>query len=410
MRFSLALIASLALGANVFAVPLEERCNDGSCHKPKPEPLPEGVRARVMMSVSPEGQYMLPLSVGTPYQTGFNVVFDTGSEESWLPTSAACPDCSSGTYDPSASSSAVKQDDKPHRIEYDNGQCATVETYQDTVTWGSTWEVSYNNFTIGAATKLEGFENNNVGYFGFGNPEALKLITGADKDHYEGGSKKLRKRNKEDDHGAGPGDPKPADDNQWTKRQESRGVPLTLGIDNTAYTGEIYYFNLPASRSDCENQSIFWRTALKGVGLKDTYDCDVPLGSYVKFATGTYAIKAPPVQADILHLKFGAIYNIFEHRYEFKCSKAVPDLQLQFENYQINIPRLLWTDPINPDDRSEDAKCYSHIRRGSDRFKEWTIGTSVLNEFYQVYSYDMLRVGLAHPAQEGYVATITNIE
>ena len=74
----------------------------------------------------------------------------------------------------------------------------------------------------------------------------------------------------------------------------------------------------------------------------------------------------------------------------------------------MNVPASLWTDRVNPNNQGDEAMCFSHIRRGSDKFKEWTIGTRVLDEFYQAYSYDMLRVGFAH-LKGGSQATITNI-
>ena len=144
--------------------------------------------------------------------------------------------------------------------------------------------------------------------------------------------------------------------------------------------------------------------------MKGADDCEIPLKSYAKFSTSTNAIKASPTQADLLHSKLDAIYNIHEQRYEYKCCNLVPDLELKFENYQMNLPASLWTDRVDPNDQDDKkAMFFSHIRCGSDKFKEWTIGPRVLVEFYQAYSYDILRVGFAH-LKDGSPATITNID
>ena len=57
-------------------------------------------------------------------------------------------------------------------------------------------------------------------------------------------------------------------------------------------------------------------------------------------------------------------------------------------------PAKLWTAQVNANDDSEDAKYYTRIYRCSARFSEWTLGTIVLDEFYQVWEQSKLRIGL----------------
>ncbi|KAI9495151.1 aspartic peptidase domain-containing protein [Zychaea mexicana] len=340
------------------------------------------------------GLYAISLNVGTPPQTDFKVLFDTGSEVSWVPSSQCnTENCiqSSALYNPADSSTAFCDTTKEEKVEYEDGRGVSVQMYKDTVAFGNvdtSTPINFQNFPIGAATEVEGFDASDyLGFLGYGNQDALHSIISA----LEGVDGRLSKRS------LGESSQTSGSFGGGTKRWDTKQAVFTFGIDPSRYVGEIAYFALPASEKECENHSIYWRTALKGVGLEGKYDCDLPHKSYAKFATGTRSIKAPPVHADILHLKFGAFYNIFKHRYEFKCSKldSIPNLNFKFENYQISVPASLWTDRIDENDESEDAKCYTHIRRGSDRFKEWTLGTIVLDEFYQIWDHHMLRMGLA---------------
>ncbi|KAI7859290.1 aspartic peptidase domain-containing protein [Circinella umbellata] len=410
MHFSLLnlIASSLALTFSSSALAsnrMMARCNDYSCNTTSEN----GVRATLDMTYE-NGQYIMPLMIGTPPQEGFNVVFDTGSVASWVAGPRACSShCASAIYDPKSSLSAsFDPKEKPLKIEYDDGKCVTGQMYKDTVSYSEWKNAKFEHFPIGVATKIEGFDTvstNTLGYLGYGNPNALKSIIGTLETNTTSQEKKRQANNGSGDIGLHR-PPRNKGHKRWNTENK---VILTLGIDPNVYEGELYYFNLLVSQNDCEEQSVFWRTSLKGVSLNDGDNCEIPSKSYVKFSTSTDAIKAPPAQADLLHSKFDAIYNIDEKRYEYKCSKAVPDLELQFDNYIITVPASLWTDRVDSNSQGVDgATCFSHIRRSSDKFKEWTIGTRVLDEFYQVYSYDMLRVGFAH-LKGGSQATITNI-
>ncbi|KAI8141391.1 aspartic peptidase domain-containing protein [Fennellomyces sp. T-0311] len=352
------------------------------------------------------GVYALPLEVGTPPQE-FRVVFDTGSDLSWIPSIKCNSDIclKSNRYDPSLSSTAFCEYRKVLE-DYENGRCVTAELYKETVAFGgSPNPPKFSSFPIGAATEVQHFDATDyLGYFGYGNSEALYSIRtalNALPDDYDNG---LKKRDFGDTGSVGPGV------GRKKKRWFDDTATFTFGIDPSQFEGDINYFDLPTSEKECENKSIYWRTALEGVSLDGKHSCDLLPKSYAKFATGTRYIKAPPVHADFLHLKFGALYNVFEHRYEFKCSEQanVPDLVLTFRNYKINIPAALWTVPVDPNDISDKAKCYSLIRRGNEKFKEWTIGTLVLREFYQVYAPSENRMGLAYLRDGASQATITS--
>lgn len=79
-------------------------------------------------------QYFGPVSVGTPAQT-FNVIFDTGSSNLWVPSKTCGSNCGlHPEYDSSASSTYVKNG-TVFRIQYGSGPVAGFLS-EDTVTFG----------------------------------------------------------------------------------------------------------------------------------------------------------------------------------------------------------------------------------------------------------------------------------
>ncbi|KAI7856172.1 aspartic peptidase domain-containing protein [Circinella umbellata] len=401
---SLSLIAAIALvGSTVSAAPRQVNKTTNNNN---------GVLHSINMAYV-DGQYILPINVGTPGQGPINVILDTGSDLSWVPGPGACEDCIA-EYEPCSSSTAIKDGDEPVYVDYGDGQCATVDKYKDVLSLHGADDLKFQSFPVGAASSIAGFEpGSTVGYFGLGNPDALDAIRCAvevETNVFEG-KKKRQVNNGSGDIGSRRRPPRRG--HRIAERWDDvESAVLTIGIDHTAYRGELYYFNLPVSASDCENRSIFWRTSLTSVSLKEEHTCKLLSKSFAKFATGTRAISGPPVHTDMLHKKFGAEYNPSENRYEFLCSKldSIPELEFTFDTYQINLPAKVWTAQIDPSDTSRTCMCYTHIQRASDESKEWTLGTIVLDEFYQAWEQSSLRVGLGYlvdGSDNG--ATITSI-
>ncbi|KAI8141392.1 aspartic peptidase domain-containing protein [Fennellomyces sp. T-0311] len=403
---SLTYIASLALAGSALAAPFVP-----SFERRNTDPVSDGPVIEFEMNYE-HGLYSIPLAVGTPPKT-FKVLFDTGSELSWIP-SVECDTANclqSERYNASESSTSYNEFKKVIE-KYEDGRRVIGKKYKETVTLGGTPAPNpplFRSYPITAAKSVKGFDASDyLGFFGFGSAEALySIYTALEElpDDYNGG---LKKRNQgSTPWSSGPGGFGSGKRKRWNEKT----AKLSLGIDPSRYEGQIYYFDLPVSEKECENKSIYWRTPLKRVSLDGKHSCNLLPKSYAKFATGTRYIKAPPVHADFLHLKFGALYNVFHHRYEFKCTEQpnVPDLILTFEDYQINIPASLWTAPVDPKDTSDKAKCYSMVRRGNEKFKEWTIGTLVLDQFYQIWDYSNKQMGLAHLPEDASQANITTI-
>jgi len=98
-------------------------------------------------------EYVGPISIGTPPQN-FIVVFDTGSSNLWVP-STACTDAGCAGKDKynSAKSSTYKSNGKGITIQYGTGSMAGILD-EDTVNLDGT---SITSYTFGAATSLANF-------------------------------------------------------------------------------------------------------------------------------------------------------------------------------------------------------------------------------------------------------------
>ncbi|KAI7879287.1 acid protease [Lichtheimia hyalospora FSU 10163] len=354
-----------------------------------------------------DGQYVLPLSIGTPPQT-FRVLFDSGSDLTWIP-SVECHDeacVKYSRYDPSISNSSVSLNDHTRKT-YEDGRCVEADLYQDNVTVTGLQNVDMSHFTFGAAKDVDGFDGESfLGYFGYGDENTAKLFKELTNQVQKQAEDSCGCKNEKRDGGdvgqhsgsvAGTG-------GSWSskKRWDVPIARMVFGVDPSLYKGDLALFPLPVSKDDCEGQSIFWRTSLTGITLGDKYDHDLPHHSYAKFASGTRYIKAPVIQADLLHLHMGAFYDIFKHRYCIECSKveSLPDLTFDFGTYKVSLPPKLWIE------KSGD-KCYSMILRGADKlFKEWALGTLLLDQFYQVYDYENKQLGLGELANGRTQATL----
>jgi len=78
-------------------------------------------------------QYYGPISLGTPQQT-FNVIFDTGSSNLWVPATA-CTNCGTHPKYASTSSSSYQANNTAFTIQYGSGPVKGFWSYE-TVHWG----------------------------------------------------------------------------------------------------------------------------------------------------------------------------------------------------------------------------------------------------------------------------------
>ncbi|BGP13106.1 hypothetical protein JCM10213v2_001025 [Rhodosporidiobolus nylandii] len=92
------------------------------------------------------------LSIGTPPKQ-FLIDFDTGSGDLWVPSSSCTSSACSNKrkYNPSSSSSSVRQNGQTFSIQYGDGSSTSGPAYKDTVTIGG---IVATGQTLGAASSL----------------------------------------------------------------------------------------------------------------------------------------------------------------------------------------------------------------------------------------------------------------
>jgi hypothetical protein len=166
---------------------------------------------------------------------------------------------------------------------------------------------------------------------------------------------------------------------------------LSIGIDKNAFSGDIAWLDLPT----CDyGESPFWKTELSCIKIDGVVDFkfDKTLAS---FETSVKFIEAPHDDIAQIHAGLGATYNEESKQYEFECCNA-KDLQISFKKFDVTIPVSAWTTPTEDDGKICTAKIAVSTSDTEPRNK-WQLGTSFIENFYTVFSYDRLKTGLALP-------------
>jgi len=344
-------------------------------------------------------------SVGNPPQQ-FEILFDTGSGLTWVPssecTSSDCKDREG--YKASQSSSSVNTG-QVYKLSYGQGQCIDATIYKDTVSIAG---FTLTDQQIGAATRVSGFNSQSyLGVFGLGDfsSDGGYYLNSTGKPNTVG-SQEIRRRQ------TTPGSASYATNafmvnNAYTspqfgvfitstptgfgKRWHTKGHFIFGGIDHTVYKGKISYLPLVDS---CDDQSSrFWKIPLTCVKF-GRVDITLEPNSNAAISTGTSFISAPISQADTIHDAIDAQYDHGANVYIINCSKIdrLPNLVFTFHGYTVELPAAQWTS-------SKDDKCHTLIRRSSDE-KNWILGGAFSNSFYTIFDLGGERIGLAIPKDQ----------
>jgi len=314
-------------------------------------------------------QYYGPISIGTPPQK-FNVVFDTGSSNLWIPSKScsllniACKLHSK--YDSSKSSTYVKNGTK-FAIQYGSGSLSGF-TSQDTLAVG---DVSVPNVLFAEAVKEPGIAfvaAHFDGILGFGFPEIsvngmppffqAALASGAIKE------------------------PKFA---FYLEKSGTSGGELALGgVDSTKYTGDFTYTPITIKG--------YWQF---GVSKVSVGGADFAGETKAIADTGTSLLAIPKASLTSLLTKFpaGAVKPLAAGEYTVDCSKtsSLPTLSFTIAGKEFSLEGSEYVLSV----QGECLLGITGIDVPAPRGPLWILGDVFLRKYYTVFDYGNTQIGFA---------------
>ncbi|KAI8905948.1 aspartic peptidase domain-containing protein [Gorgonomyces haynaldii] len=314
-----------------------------------------------------DAQYYGQISLGTPAQN-FNVVFDTGSSNLWVPgdkcTDSACK--THTTFKPSKSSTYKANSSYTFAIQYGTG--ALEGTYASDVLNIGGLTIQNQGFAVStkepgttfAVAKFDGILG--LGYDRiavnqtvppFYNAIAQKAVASPVFGVYLGNTK------------------------------TAIGGELTLGGYNSArFTGNLQYF--PVRRKG------YWEIALNNVTLGTDQILSAPLGAAID--TGTSLIVVPTATATAINKKIGATKG-FTGQYTVSCSKlsSLPNLTLTFGNVDFTLAPKDYILNI----QGICLSGFTGLDIPAPTGPLWIVGDVFLRKFYSVYDLGKDQVGFA---------------
>jgi len=314
-------------------------------------------------------QYYGPITIGTPPQT-FNVVFDTGSSNLWVPSKScsllniACKLHSK--YDSSKSSTYVKNGTN-FAIRYGSGSLSGF-TSQDSVTVGS---VTVPNLLFAEAVKEPGvafIAAHFDGIMGFGFPE---ISVNGMTPFFQGA--------------LAAGAIKEAKFAFYLEKSGSTGGELSLGgADSTKYTGDFTYTPITTKG--------YWQFSVAAVTVGGN-----SFASTTKAIadTGTSLLAVPTTVFTSLLTKFpaGAVKPLAHGEYTVDCSKisTLPTISfsiggkefaLEGSDYVLNV-------------QGQCLLGFLGLDVPAPRGPLWILGDVFLRKYYTVFDYGNAQIGFA---------------
>jgi len=314
-------------------------------------------------------QYYGPITIGTPPQT-FNVVFDTGSSNLWVPSKScsllniACKLHSK--YDSSKSSTYVKNG-TAFAIRYGSGSLSGI-TSQDSVTVGS---VTVPNLLFAEAVKEPGvafIAAHFDGIMGFGFPE---ISVNGMTPFFQGA--------------LAAGAIKEAKFAFYLEKSGSTGGELSLGgADSTKYTGDFTYTPITTKG--------YWQFSVAAVTVGGN-----SFASTTKAIadTGTSLLAVPTTVFTSLLTKFpaGAVKPLLHGEYTVDCSKVstLPTISfsiggkefaLEGSDYVLNV-------------QGQCLLGFLGLDVPPPRGPLWILGDVFLRKYYTVFDYGNAQIGFA---------------
>jgi hypothetical protein len=308
-----------------------------------------------------DAAYYGPISVGTPPQH-FNVIYDTGSSNLWVPSSS-CTNCgSSKSRYYSSKSSTYKKNGTIFDILYGSGPVSGFES-QDSVEVGS---ITVPNYIFAEVQDVSG-----LGQSYSGSP--FDGICGL-------AFQKISQ------NGVPPVFVSMANEGLIAEPVFAfylTGTPGTAGeldfggADTNHYSGSLQY--VPLAYAD------YWRIALNGINIGGT---QINTGASTGIIdSGTSLIVGTTVGVSNFAKAMGATYNSNGFYMMKSCSQTTPSAKIQFNGF---------TAELTPQDMKlqiTSSTCALAIEPSDEPL--WIFGDVLMRKYYTVFDYGKKRIGFA---------------
>ncbi|KAI8144503.1 aspartic peptidase domain-containing protein [Fennellomyces sp. T-0311] len=325
-----------------------------------------------LSSVHVDVEYVGTIGIGNPPQL-FQMDFDTGSSDIWVPH-VDCTHCGSHPrFDPQDSSTFTKNTNQTWGLRYGDGSGVQGTIGQDTVHLG---DISHPNQVLGLVDNESSdlaMDPELDGIFGLAYPELA--FTGQKQSILEG----MR------DAGTIPS----ASVGVWLGRARDGGKgEMSFGKPNPAhYSGELKY--VPVTRKK------FWQVALNGLKINGDEILSKPIDAIID--TGTTLIILPTELSKSIHAAIPGSTFSTTYGWRMPCEiQAQEDKEIVFtlgEHEFALRPSELIRERAAPTTDNEVKLCYSGIAEA--RTPMIIMGDTFLRSYYSVYDFDRNAVGLA---------------
>jgi len=348
----------------VFSIPITKRSNDevvqGRLFNPKPDMLGASP-ADVKINDFQNAQYYGTATVGTPPQT-FNVIFDTGSANLWVPNSkVGLVGLLKHKYNSAKSSSYVKNGTE-FKIQYGSGPVSGVWS-EDTVAIG------------GLQAKNQAFaEVENAGglglAYGIGKFDGI-LGLGWDRISVDGVKTPFHNL---------------VDQGQLADQvfafylgNNAPGALVLGGTDKSHYTGDFTY--VPLKSED------YWRVALDDVKVDGT---SMSSTKTAIVDSGTSLLAGPKDDVAAIAKKIGAT-SVLNKEYTIDCSKGGPDISFTLGGKDYSFTFAEYT--INSGSTCLFAMMGIDVPAPNGPL--WILGDVFMRKYYTVFDWGNKRLGFA---------------
>ncbi|XP_050498775.1 cathepsin D-like [Diabrotica virgifera virgifera] len=321
-----------------------------------------------------DAQYYGEIGIGTPAQT-FNVIFDTGSSNLWIPSSkcgfleVAC--LLHNKYDADKSSTYVKNDTR-FAIAYGSGEVAGLIS-QDVVDFGG---LQAKDQLFAEATQEPGLAflvGKFDGILGMGYPEiSVNGITPVFNSLVEQGAVQEPVfsfyLNRDPDGEVG-------------------GELLLGGSDPNYYKGDFTYVDVSAKG--------YWQVVMDSLNVGSSLKL-CSNGCQIIVDTGTSLIAGPSAEVEKLHKEIGA-FSFLNGEYIIDCSKIdqLPEISFVFGGKEFT---LSGNDYVLKQSNGGIDICISGfmgLDLNTRTHVEWILGDVFIGKFYTEFDFGNNRVGLA---------------